>query len=150
MGQGCFFIGHRDSPSNISLRLYEAIERHITEYGITEFFIGNHGAFDLIAAGALGRIKQAHPQVSIYMVLAYHPSIRKPELPNGFDGFLLPEGQELCPPKYAMPTLNRRMIRQCSHLIAYVNKITDGSYTLMKHAMSREKKGQLIITNLAE
>lgn len=149
MGQGCFFIGHRDSPSDIKTQLVEAINKHIIEYGVTEFYVGNHGSFDFMAASALGQVKQTHPQVCSYMVLAYHPSIRKPELPTGFDGFLFPEGQELCPPKYAIPTLNRLMIQQANYLITYIRRITNGSYKLMQYARNREKQGRLIITNLA-
>ena len=50
----CFFIGHRDAPNRIKLLLYEAIERHITEYGVTHFVVGH---FDLMAAQAVCEAK---------------------------------------------------------------------------------------------
>ena len=46
----CFFIGHRDAPEEIKLALAAAVERHITEYGVTEFIVGNYGGFDYMAA----------------------------------------------------------------------------------------------------
>ena len=33
----CFFIGHHDAPETILPLIYEAVERHITEYGVSEF-----------------------------------------------------------------------------------------------------------------
>ena len=33
----CFFIGHRETSEEIYPALYEAVEKHITEYGVTEF-----------------------------------------------------------------------------------------------------------------
>ena len=35
----CFFIGHRDTPPSILHKLREAVERHITEYGVEEFVV---------------------------------------------------------------------------------------------------------------
>ena len=36
-GKSCFLIGSHLSPDTLSPLLDEAIERHITEYGVTEF-----------------------------------------------------------------------------------------------------------------
>lgn len=36
MGKTCFFIGHRESSDEFKALLDEAIERHITEYGVTD------------------------------------------------------------------------------------------------------------------
>jgi len=150
MSKKCFFTGHRDTPGTVRPLLLEAINRHIVEYGVTEFYVGGHGAFDSMAAGVLAEMKRKYPFIWNCLVLAYHPSLRQVVLPTGFDHSLFPEGQELSPPKYAIPTLNRLMVQEAGYLIAYVRMITDGSYKLMQYAMAREKRKQLIITNLAE
>ena len=103
-----------------------------------------------MAAGALAEMKRKHPHIMIYVVLAYHPALRHANIPDGFDGSYFPEGQEQSPMRYAIPRLNRQMVRDVDYLIAYVWKITDGSYNLMQYAMTKEKKGQLAITNLAK
>ncbi|MBE6997554.1 MAG: hypothetical protein E7427_05225 [Ruminococcaceae bacterium] len=49
----CFFIGHRDAPETLRPLLAEAVERHITQYGVTEFAVGHYGHFDAMAAGVV-------------------------------------------------------------------------------------------------
>ena len=41
----CFFIGHREAGDELLPALTEAVERHITEYGITSFMVGRYGNF---------------------------------------------------------------------------------------------------------
>ena len=57
----CFLIGSHLSPDALSPLLDEAIERHIAEYGVTEFLVGRYGRFDQLAAEALRRAKERHP-----------------------------------------------------------------------------------------
>ena len=35
----CFFIGHREAPDTLLDKLSAEVERHITEYGVTEAFV---------------------------------------------------------------------------------------------------------------
>ena len=49
--KSCFFIGHRNAPETLRPLLDAAIERHISEYGVTEFVAGHYGRFDYMAAG---------------------------------------------------------------------------------------------------
>lgn len=58
----CFFIGHRDAPETLRELLDAAVERHITEYGVTEFVVGHYGRFDYMAASAVQRAKERRPQ----------------------------------------------------------------------------------------
>ena len=47
-----FFIGHRGAPDELRPLLAEAVERHITQYGVTEFIVGHYGRFDAMSAAA--------------------------------------------------------------------------------------------------
>lgn len=58
-GKTCFFIGHRDTPESIQPQLDAAVERHIVEYGVTDFVVGHYGAFDRMAARAVRESKSA-------------------------------------------------------------------------------------------
>jgi len=60
-GKICFFIGHSDAPQSVYPELVEAVERHITEYSVTDFRVGNYGAFDRMAARAVKEAKASHP-----------------------------------------------------------------------------------------
>ena len=148
--KACFFIGHRTAGAEVKPLLLKAIERHITEYRVTDFYVGHYGAFDSMAAGALYEMKERYPYIKNYLLLAYHPAVRKIDLPKGFDSTLLLDGQEKSPPRYAITNLNKRIVREVDYLIAFVRHITDGSYNLLDYAMKRERQGRLIITNFAD
>ena len=42
----CFFIGHREASEELFPVLTEVVERHITEYKVTDFVVGQYGNFD--------------------------------------------------------------------------------------------------------
>lgn len=53
MDKICSFFGHRDIYLNLSSELKNSIEKAITEFGITTFYVGENGDFDRMAAGAV-------------------------------------------------------------------------------------------------
>lgn len=77
LGGKCFFIGHRDAPFEIydvlCDVLCDVIEQHISEFGVTEFYVGNHGSFDFMAGKAVGVCKKKYANISLYLCLAYYP-----------------------------------------------------------------------------
>ncbi len=147
----CFFVGHRDVGEDIYPALLEAAERHITEYGVTEFWVGNYGNFDRLAAKAVREAKRRRPGVTLYLALPYLPDLGRP-LPDmaGFDGSIYPEGMEAVPYKLAIPRLNRTMVRQADYVIAYVTRSWGGAAKTLEYAKVRERRGELTITNLGE
>ena len=58
--KSCFFIGHREASEKIFPELAEAVERHIVDYSVTEFIVGNYGGFDRMAARAVISAKALH------------------------------------------------------------------------------------------
>ena len=66
----CFFIGHHDAGNELLPLLIETVERHITEYGVTDFFVGHYGQFDSMAAQAVKIAKKRHPEVTLFW--CYH------------------------------------------------------------------------------
>ena len=68
-GKSCFLIGSHLSPDTLSPLLDEAIERHIAEYGVTEFVVGRYGRFDQLAAEALRRAKERHPGIRLRLLI---------------------------------------------------------------------------------
>lgn len=84
----CFFIGHRDTPSDLYPSILYAVEEHIVQYGVTEFLVGQYGAFDRLAAKAVIQLKEKYQDLTLMLLLAYHLGEKKVELPDGFDGSL--------------------------------------------------------------
>ena len=138
----CFFIGHRDTPERVMESLTAAVERHIVEYGVTEFVVGQYGAFDRMAVQAVREAKQRHPEVSLTLLLPYYCSKKND---GEWDSTFYPPGMEAVPKRLAIVRANRYMAERCDYLIAYV-KGPGNSRDVMKHAKRRGKH----VENLAE
>ena len=112
-------IGHRDAPEALREKLQNAIEAAVYEYGVTEFVIGQYGAFDRMAAGCLAEAKRRHPELRLVLLLPYHPSERPFVLPSRFEGSFYPPGLEQVPHRLAIVRANEYMARHCDYLICY-------------------------------
>lgn len=86
----CFFIGHRDVSDSVLSALEQEVERHITEYGITDFVVGHYGRFDSLAAQALSRAKVRYPGIRLTLLLPYHPAEHPFPKPESFDDTFYP------------------------------------------------------------
>ena len=49
--------------------LSEAVEHHITEHGVTDFYVGHYGGFDGLAAQAVKEARERHPEIRLTLVL---------------------------------------------------------------------------------
>ena len=133
----CFLIGHHDTPESIYPAVQREIERHITELGVTEFIVGHYGNFDRMAARALVEAKQAHPEISLWLLLPYHPAEQKVEVPEGFDGSFYPEGMEKVPRRVAIVKANQYAVDHANYLIVYVACLASNTSKLLNYASSR-------------
>ena len=118
--KSCFMFGHADCPDCIMSRIETAIEEHYTGHSINNFYVGNRGRFDCLAAAAVKRVKQRHPDISLYLVLAYHPAEREVNLTEGFDNSYYPP-LEGVPKRYAIVKANQYMVNTTDSIICYVN-----------------------------
>ena len=148
--KSCFFIGHRESSEEVFLALTDVVEHHITNLGVTEFFVGNYGGFDHMVAKALAAAKKRHPHIILLMVIAYHPAERSVQLPDGFDGTFYPPDMEFTPRRFAIARANRYMVNHADYLIAYVWHPASNARNLVEYARKKGKEGRITVTNLAE
>ena len=148
--KSCFFIGHHNTEQSILPALIEAVERHISEYGVTDFFVGHYGSFDSMAAHAVQIAKERHPEIRLTLVLPYHPAIRPIEKPEGFDNTYYPWEDENIPKRLAIVKANHRMVDTCNYLIANAWHHLGGSGNVVDYARKREEKGLIQVTNLAQ
>ena len=135
--KSCFFIGHREAGEEVFPALVEAVERHITEYGVSEFFVGSYGAFDRMAARAVIMLRERHPGITLFLLLPYHPAERPVDLPAGFDGSFYPPGMEKVPRRVAISRANRYMADHVDYLIAYAWHPASNARELADHAARR-------------
>ena len=66
----CTFFGHRDCPIQIRPKLKSLI-LSLIEKGVNEFYVGDKGSFDLMAAAVLREIHKENPAIHYAIVLAY-------------------------------------------------------------------------------
>ena len=145
----CFFIGHSEAGDELLPALTAAVERHITEYGVTSFMVGRYGNFDKMAARVVIDAKKRHPEVTLTLLLPYHPFDRPIPVPVGFDGTFYPPGMETVPKRAAIIKANYYMADHSSHLIAYAWHPASNARDLVEYAQTREKKGKIHVENLA-
>ncbi len=140
----CFFIGHRDAPESIYPELICEVERHIAEFHVQEFVIGNRGNFDSMAARAVCCAKLAHPDIKLILLLAYHPAECSGSIPRYFDDTLYPLGMESVPRRLGILKANQYMINHADHLIAYAWQTASNASNLVEYA----KKRRITVTML--
>lgn len=144
----CFLMGHSDAPNDLLPSLSAEIERHITELGVTEFLVGSHDRFDTLAAKALTDTKKRHPQVTLTLLLAYHPGERPVKLPDGFDGSFYPPDMEKVPRRLAIVRANRYAVDSSDCMIAYAWQPGSNTLKLMEYAQGRKRRGKIKVTLL--
>jgi len=146
----CFFIGHRDAPETIRSLLDEAVERHISAYGVTDFVVGHYGRFDVMAAHAVREAKQRHPEVTLTLLIPYYPFQGLKELSQDYDATFYPPNMETVPKPYAIVRANEYMIRASDYLICYDRGQIGKTRDYIEIARQRERKGLIHIENLVE
>lgn len=143
MAERCFFIGHRDTPQRIFPCLVEAVERCITERGITEFLVGGYGRFDAMAAEAVGQLRHKYQNIKLTRLLAYYDPHSKIPGIERFDDSLYPDGLENTPKRAAIIKANRYAVNNSQYVIAFVYHFGN-SRDLLEYAY-----GRVIVENLA-
>lgn len=147
-GNRCFFIGHRETSEEIYPRLYAAVEKHIVRYDVKEFIVGQYGEFDRLADQAVKAAKGSYPEVTLTLLVPYHPQERAILMPDGFDSTLYPSGMEKAPRRIAIVRANRYMVDHADYLIAYAWHSASNAMKLLEYARYRQSKGLIEIEEI--
>lgn len=151
----CSFFGHRDYGNDSEYCLMSVIERLIFTADVDVFYVGNKGAFDRAVHRALKFFKKKYPYIKVYIVLdcvnpfadgKFKEDEREylEELEN-FE-FLVPDGIENVPKRYAMSYRNEWMIKECD--IAVVYCLYSGTNT-QKYVDKLNRKNKIVV-NISE
>ena len=146
----CFFIGHREAPETLMGELAAEVERHITEYGVTDFVVGRYGRFDGMAAKCVKAAKKRHPEVTLTLLLPYHPYDRPTPTPPGFDGTFYPPGMETVPKRAAIVRANRYMMEHSDYMIAFVWHSASNAWDLVECAKKWMERGLIRVTVISK
>ena len=144
----CFFVGHRAS----SLHLYEPLLAKVGELidmGVTEFWSGGYGDFDLMAEKAVREWKRKGAKIKLVLVLAYPPktstdenwrSYLRQHYEKDYDETFLPDLEKV-PYRQRIIRRNQLIARQAGHVISGVTRTYGNACDTLREA---EKAGAMI------
>lgn len=144
----CFLFGHATTPYDALPLIEAAAQRQYREQGIRTFIVGNRGSFDSMAATAIKNLKKNHDDISLLLLLAYHPAERPVHLSEGFDNSYYPPLEQV-PRQYAIVRANQYIVGSADSIICYVNHVGN-TRKLLQQAERRQKKEGISIENVAE
>lgn len=141
----CSLFGHRElwGEEDFDEKLENALIYAIENLGITDFYVGDYGKFDLFSALCLRKLKAKYPHIRLILVLAYldkkYNEVDKVFNKNTFDEIIYPS-LERVNKKYAIAVRNKLMVDASNYLIFYVNCSYGGAYKTYKYAIRKKKK----------
>lgn len=138
----CTFFGHGDTPGEVYPMLKASVERLITEQGVSQFLVGNHGTFDRMVLRALRELKKQYLHISYSVVLAYMPGKQQENPLYAPEETVLPDGIEAAPKRFAISWRNKWMVRQAEIVVCYIAHGWGGAAQFVKYT---EKQGKRII-----
>lgn len=151
----CSFFGHHDYGNDSEHCIAETIEKLIFSANADVFYVGNKGSFDHAVHRALRELKQKYPYIKVYIVLDCVAPFTDDKLNQDereyleeladFE-FLVPDGIENVPKRFAMRHRNEQMIRECDVAVVYC--LYSGSGT-QRYIEKLNKAGKTIV-NVAE
>jgi len=141
MGKICTFAGHGDRAYSVEEkeRLYDACGKLVEENGITEFWVGNYGAFDHAAAAAVQRLKSSFP-VELDLVLPYMTREIEGNLEayrQAFDNILIAEIPLNVPKRLYIVHCCHYMADKAAVMVAYISRSYGGAIRTVRYAKSR-------------
>lgn len=148
----CCFAGHSSllNRDTISQKLSSKIEDLIINNCITEFWVGNYGAFDSLSAFLVYELKKKYPFIELNLIVPYLTA----EITNNknlyfdiFDNILIADIPEKTPKQFHIIKCNEYMIKKSDFLICFVDFHWGGAYKTLEYA---KRQKHIKIFNIAE
>lgn len=136
----CTFFGHRDTSEKIIFELKKTIENLINN-GVTSFYVGNNGNYDLFVQNILSNIKSENNEIDFKIVLSY---LGEKAISNNQEVTIFPEGLEKVPKRYAIAKRNDWLLANANIVVIYSTNTFSNSYKLNQKAI----KKKLTVINL--
>jgi len=142
--KSCAFFGHRNMNVNqYREKLLQILIDLIDNYGVTQFYSGYRGDFDVYCSHLIHGLKSSYPQIRNSMVLSYIPEAKSdPDydftLPKCFDDsvYLL---ERSVPKRLAIIETNKCLVDMVDYVVAGVITHCGGAYMACEYAYKRKK-----------
>lgn len=138
----CCFAGHGKMiyDNKIRKQISNKCRELICDYGVNEFWVGNYGAFDHLAANIVREIKQ-HYAVKLNLIIPYltkEINEYKEQYQKNYDYIIMADIPEKTPYPYRIIKCNQYMIQNSSFLIAYVIGSSGGAAKTLAYANQKK------------
>ena len=148
----CCFAGHNSISysEKIQKQVYDKARELVVDFGVNEFWAGNYGSFDRLAAQVISILKQENFDVELNLVIPYvtkEINKHKKLYYDCYDNILMADIPEKTPKKYQILKCNQYMANKSDYLIAYVNHSYGGAYKTLEYA---RRKKHIKIFNLGD
>lgn len=144
----CFLFGHATISRDMVAQIKAVAQYHYLNHGIRTFVVGNRGDFDRHAAAAICSLKKQYPDITLLLLLAYHPSERAVTLSESFDNSYYPPLGAV-PKPFSIVRANRYMVKQADSIICYATH-PGNARNLLDYARQLQKKKAFPIDNVGE
>lgn len=134
----CCFAGHDKVYGNDDERkLTEVCQYLINQSNVTEFWVGNYGGFDRLAANVIRKLKKSY-NLKLYLIIPYlTESINKSRAvyADNYDGIIIANIPPGIPQRYKILHTNRFMIDNSTFLICFINHSWGGAAKTYEYAL---------------
>ena len=144
----CFLFGHAIAQPELIPYIKEAVEKHYIQYNARNFVVGCRGSFDSYASTVIKQLKNKYKDISLILLLAYHPAERAVILTKGFDNSFYPPLEKV-PRKFAIVKANQYMVNCADSIICYARH-PGNARDLWEYAQRKHAKSHIPITNVAD
>ena len=147
MNKICTFAGHGKYyySEDTYKKIISCLKQLICDKNISEFWVGNYGSFDAMAARAVINIKEEYPHIKLCLVVPYITShINKfiIEYKNIYDEIIVADISPQTPVRAYIPLCNQYMVDNSDCLLCYIERKSGGAFKTYEYAL---KKGIQII-----
>ena len=151
MNRICCFAGHSKLYGIDGLLddVKELAEELIVKENVKEFWVGNYGSFDRLAAGAIKSLKEKYTHIQLNLVIPYltgEINENKEIYYENYDNILIADISENTPIKYRIVRCNEYMVQNSDFIICYVEYGWGGASKTLEFA---KKQKHIKIFNLS-
>ncbi len=152
MSKICCFAGHSElyGADEIYENLLSVLENLITAENVTEFWVGNYGAFDRLCGRTVRILKEKYPDIRLNLVIPYltrEINEYRDVYYNNYDCILMADIPEKTPKRLQIKKCCQYMVQNSSFLVCFVNRSFGGAASVLEYA---KKRDSLTIINLAD
>lgn len=143
MGRICCFAGHGKwvYGEDVKKKLLETCEDLIVRFGVREFWVGNYGDFDKLAAFSVRLLKEKYSHICLNLVVPYltkEINEYSEQYYARYDQIVMAEVPERTPKRVQILKCNQYMVNQSEFLVAYVQGSFGGAAKTLEYAKQKK------------